>query len=107
VVKEENILPSEDKILTIRIWFQYHFMLTFTLGLVGMIEDGTVSAMEELYEYGMGYRKAVASPLTDTDRESIMELAVKSGFEVNWAAELAATPKAFWTFVEALLAQRS
>ncbi len=75
--------------------------------LVGMVEDGTVSTMEELYEYGMDYREAVASPLTDTDRESIMELAVKSGFEVNWAAELAATPSSFWTFVEALLAQRA
>ena len=36
-----------------------------------------------------------------------MEPAVKSGFEIDWAADLAATPKAFWTFVEALLAQRA
>jgi hypothetical protein len=57
--------------------------------LVGMVEDGTVSTMEELYEYGMDYREAVASPsptpLTYTDRESIMGLALESGFEKNWA----------------------
>ena len=58
-----------------------------------LVEDGTVSAS-----------------LTDTDRESIMELALKSGFEKKDdgdTEELAASPKAFWTFVEALLAQRS
>jgi hypothetical protein len=53
--------------------------------LVGMVEDGTVSTMEELSKYGMDYREAVASPSptppTYTDRESIMELALKSGFE--------------------------
>ncbi len=53
--------------------------------LVGMVEDGTVSTTEELSKYGMDYREAVASPSptppTYTDRESIMELALKSGFE--------------------------
>ncbi len=57
--------------------------------LVGMVEDGTVSTMEELSKYGMDYREAVASPSptppTYTDRESIMGLALDSGFEKNWA----------------------
>lgn len=57
--------------------------------LVGMVEDGTVTTMEELFDYGMDYREAVASPsptpLTYTDRESIMGLALESGFEKNWA----------------------
>ena len=51
------------------------------------------------------------APLTDTDRTRILDLAFKSGFETNLVvgadcADLAATPEAFWTFVEALLAQR-
>ena len=54
--------------------------------LVGMVEDGTVTTMEELFDYGMDYREAVASPLTYTDLESIMELSVKSGFQLNWSA---------------------
>ena len=28
--------------------------------LVGMVEDGTVTTMEELFDYGMDYREAVA-----------------------------------------------
>ena len=58
------------------------------------------------------------APLTDMDRVrnlsavQILELAYASGFTFKWInlgqgkAEMVATPEAFWSFVETLLAQR-